>query len=405
MTETMPRERVNVALLAASQALFLIAAITVMTLSGVVGQQLAPSPVLATLPVALMQVGTVLFTLPASLLMKRIGRRPGFLIGTTAGGVAGGAVAATGVVLGSFWIFCLGNLLLGVYQAFAMYYRFAAADCAGEAFRSKAISLVLAGGVAAAFLGPWNANYGQLLWGAAPEAGPYLIVTGLAVVATILVGLLQVPPAREPLDGNSQRPLGVIAGQPAFVIAVLAGAVGYAVMVLVMTATPIAMRQHGFGMDQAAFVMQWHVLGMFLPSFFTGHLIARFGVLNVLAAGAAILIASAGVAVSGLALWQFWLALVLLGVGWNFLFVGGSALLTRLHTPAERGKVQGINDLTIFALVAIGSLMAGALLHHIGWTGLNLAMLPFVAVTLLVILWYRLASAGQPAPDQHSGER
>ncbi len=403
MTDALPRERLNVAILASSQALFLIAAITVMTLSGVVGQQLTPSPALATLPVAMMQVGSVLFTLPASLLMKRIGRRPGFLIGTTVGGITGGAVAATGVVLGSFWIFCAGNLLLGIYQGFAMYYRFAAADCAGEAFRSKAISLVLVGGVAAAFLGPWNANYGQLLWSAAPEAGPYLIVVGASILATILVGMLRVPPVREPLGGDGQRPMAVIARQPAFVVAVLAAAVGYAVMVLVMTATPLAVRQAGFGMDQAAFVMQWHVLGMFLPSFFTGHLIARFGVLNILTAGVLILVVSAAVAVSGVALWQFWIALVLLGVGWNFLFVGGSTLLTQVHTQAERGKTQGVNDLTIFSLVALGSLAAGALLHHIGWAGLNLAMLPPLMVTLAAITWLRAGAGARRAAERGAG--
>lgn len=389
MNETLPHERANVALLAASQALFLIAAITVMTLSGIVGQQLTPNPALATLPVAMMMIGALVATLPASLLMKRIGRRAGFIIGTTLGGIAGGGFATAGVLLGSFWIFCLGNLLLGVYQAFAMYYRFAAADAASDAFRSKAISLVLAGGVAAAFLGPWNASYGQALIGQPPEAGPYLVVTGLAILATLLVGLLRIPPAREP-TGDGQRALAVIAGQPAFLVAVLAASVGYAVMILVMTATPIAMRSVGFGMEQAAFVMQWHVLGMFVPSFITGHLIARYGLMNMLTAGSLILLVSVAIAVSGQALWQFWAALVLLGIGWNFLFVGGSTLLTETHTSSERGKVQGVNDLTIFSLVTLGSLLAGALLHHIGWIGLNLAIVPLLVVTFAATIWLRL---------------
>ncbi|QIT55264.1 MFS transporter [Aquisalimonas sp. 2447] len=391
-TTTVPREKTNVAILASSQALFLIAAITVMTLSGVVGQQLTPDPALATLPVALMQVGTLLATFPASMLMKRIGRRPGFLIGTTVGGAAGGGLAAIGVAQESFLLFSLGNLLLGIYQAFAMYYRFAAADCASDTFRSKAISLVMAGGVLAAIFGPWNANYGQALWGAHPEAGPYLIVMALAVVATVLIGLLQVPAASEPGGAKPQRGLPEIVTQSKFVVALLAAAIGYAVMILVMTATPLAMRQSGFEMGQAAFVMQWHVLGMFAPSFFTGSLIARFGVLNILLTGGVILLLSVAVAVSGDTLPQYWAALVLLGVGWNFLFIGGSTLLTETHTAEERGKVQGMNDLVVFGLVALGSLMAGALLHHLGWVGLNLTVLPFIAVTLLATAWLRFGT-------------
>lgn len=388
-----PREKTNVFLLAASQALFLIAAITVMTLSGVVGQQLTPEPALATLPVALMQVGTLLSTFWASMLMKRIGRRPGFLIGTVVGGVLGGGLSTLGVVLGSFAVFCAGNLLLGIYQAFAMYYRFAAADCASASFRPRAISLVLAGGVVAAIFGPWNADRSQALWGAYPEAGPFLIVTGLAVLATILVGLLQVPKTGEPQGvPAAQRPLGTIAGQPAFRVALLAAAIGYAVMILVMTATPLAMRSSGFGMSEAAFVMQLHTLGMFAPSFFTGSWIARYGVLNILLAGALILLGASAVAISGESLPQYAVALLLLGVGWNFLFIGGSTLLTETHNQEERGKVQGVNDMVVFGLVAAGSLLAGLLLHHLGWAGLNLAVIPPVLITLLATAWLRFGT-------------
>lgn len=399
MRDSLPREKTNVALLATSQALFLIAGFTVMTLSGVVGLQLTPSPVLATLPIALMQVGTLVATFPASMLMKRIGRRSGFLLGTTFGGMAGGGFATLGVVTGSFAVFCLGNLLLGIYQAFAMYYRFAAADCASDTFRSKAISLVMAGGVVAAILGPWNAHHGQLLWTGHPQAAPYLVVTGLAVIATILVGLLQVPAAREPGGQAAQRSMGTIAAQPAFIVALLAASIGFGVMVLVMTATPLAMRQSGFDMSQAAFVMQWHFLGMFAPSFITGSLIARHGVLNILLAGGTIVIGAVTLALSGEALWQYWAALLLLGIGWNFLFIGGSTLLTETHTPQERGKVQGINDLTVFSLVAIGSLLAGALLHHLGWAGLLLSVLPVVAVTILATAWLRFGPPAKHTPE------
>ncbi|MGM0694931.1 MAG: MFS transporter [Pseudomonadota bacterium] len=381
------REKHNVAILVTSQVLFMIAAITVMTLSGVVGQQLSPAPGLATLPIAMMMLGTVASTLPASLYMKRVGRRRGFITGASLGGVAGGLLSFAAVALGAFWVFCAGNLLLGLYQGFAMYYRFAAADVARPAFRSRAISLVMAGGVAAAFLGPWNASAATDLVAGAPLGGPYLVIALLALLAIGLLTQLRVPPSGEPQPGEASRPMAVIAAQPSFRVAVLAGAVGYAIMVLVMTATPLAMRARGFEMHQVAFIMQWHVLGMFAPSFVTGSLIVRFGVPRILLAGGLLLTGTVAVANLGTALAHFWVALVLLGIGWNFLFVGGSALLSTVHGEAERGKVQGVNDLIIFSLVALGSLMAGALLHHLGWEALNLAMLPAILLVMLTTLW------------------
>ncbi len=395
MATAVPREKTNVALLFMSQALFGITVTTVLTLSGVVGQQLAPSASLATLPIALMQIVTLFATFPASILMKRKGRRTGFLIGTIAGGFSGGTVSAIGIMTGSFEIFCLGNMLLGIYQAFAMYYRFAAVDCASDAFKSKAIGLVMAGGVVAALFGPWNASYGQRLLDSTPEAGPFMIVAGLAIVGTILIGLIQVPPASEPEGKGSGRKLERIARHPAFTVALLAGAIGYGVMVLIMTATPIAMSQEGFGIEQTALVMQFHVMGMFAPSFVTGFLIARAGVLNILLTGGAILLVAVAIAVSGVALWQYLAALLLLGVGWNFLFIGGSSLLTETHRPEERGKVQGLNDFAIFSLVALGSILSGALLHALGWATLNMLALPLIAITLLATLWLKLRPTRQ----------
>jgi MFS family permease len=393
----MPREKTNVALLTASQALFLIAATTVLTLSGVVGQRLAPDPSLATLPVALMQITTLFVTFPASILMKKWGRRAGFLIGTTFGGAAGGSISALGVITESFALFCLGNMLLGIYQAFAMYYRFAAVESASDGFRSRAISLVMAGGVVAAIFGPWNASYSQALTSGSPEAGPFFVAAGLAILATILVGMLEIPKANEPEGGGSGRRLGLIAGQPAFVVALLAAAIGYAVMVLIMTATPISMSQDGFAISQIALVMQFHVMGMFAPSFFTGSLIARVGVLNVLLAGGAIMLVANAIAMSGVALWQYMIALLLLGVGWNFLFIGGSTLLTETHTVQERGKVQGLNDFAIFSLVALGSALSGALLNSLGWLSLNALAVPIVVITLLATLWMRFGRRQEAA--------
>lgn len=393
------RETRNVAILVTSQMLFMVASITVMTLSGVVGQQLSPDPGLATLPIAMMMLGTVASTLPASLYMKRVGRRRGFITGASLGGVAGGLVSFAGIVTGAFWLFCAGNLLLGLYQGFAMYYRFAAADVASATFRSRAISFVLAGGVVAAFLGPWNASAAKDLIAGVPSGGPYLVIALLALLAIGLLSQLRVPASGEPRPGDTSRPMSAIASQPSFVVAVLAGAAGYAVMTLVMTATPLAMRARGFEMGQVAFIMQGHVLGMFAPSFITGSLVARFGVRRILLSGALLLTGTALVANLGASLAHFWVALVLLGIGWNLLFVGGSALLSSVHTEAERGKVQGINDLIIFSLVAIGALMAGQLLHRLGWEALNLAMLPLALLVTLATLWLR------PGASRHSGLR
>ncbi|TGG93334.1 MFS transporter [Natronospirillum operosum] len=388
------REKINVAILVTTQTLFMIASITVMTLSGVVGAQLSPEPGLATLPIALMMVGTLISTLPASLFMKRVGRRLGFVVGAVLGGVLGGLVSFAGIAAGAFWLFCVGSMLLGLYQGFAMYYRFAAADVSSPGFRSKAISYVMAGGVAAAFLGPWNASLLTELVPAVPLGGPYLMIALLAVVALGLLAFLRVPPQGEPAVGDLSRPISVIARQPAFIVAVLCSAVGYGVMALVMTATPLAMRARGFDMGQVAFIMQWHVLGMFVPSFFTGSLISRFGMPRVALVGAGLLVLAVVVATLGTTLAYFWLALVLLGVGWNFLFIGGSALLATLHSETERGKVQGVNDMIVFALVAFGSLMAGSLHHWLGWISLNLLMLAPVAVVLAAIVWLQRRSVG-----------
>jgi MFS family permease len=378
---SIPRlERRNVSILAANHALFLIAAVTVMTLSGLVGERLAPMPALATLPIAMMMIGVVLAAVPASLLMKRFGRRAGFLLGVLLGGAGGGALSVVAIALGSFWLFTVGNLLLGIYQAFANYHRFAAADAAGPAFESRAISLVLAGGVAAAFLGPLNASRTNDLLPGLTDAGPYAVIVALALLGAALHTGLRIPHDEDARTGH-QRPMQEIRDDPALRVALLTATIGYTIMILVMTATPLAMRHDGFGLPEAATVMQWHVLGMFAPSFLTGHLIARFGLPNILLAGSVVLAGSVAAAVSGQTMPHFWVALVLLGVGWNFLFVGGSALLATTHTPAERGKVQGINELVIFTAVAVGSLLAGVLLHTVGWVGLNLLMLPLIAAT------------------------
>ncbi|MBY6032326.1 MFS transporter [Marinobacter daepoensis] len=394
-------EKQNVAILVISQVAFMVAAITVMTLSGVVGQQLSPDPGLATLPIAIMMLGTVFSTLPASLFMKNVGRRRGFMVGALLG-VGGGLVSFGGIVAESFALFCFGSMLLGVYQGFAMYYRFAALDVASPSFRSRAISFVLAGGVVAAFLGPWNASALGDVVSSVPNGAPYLSIAVLALLVFVLLTQLKVPYVGEAHQGEVARPLRAIGRNPAFVVALASGALGYAIMVLVMTATPLAMRAQAFSMDQVAFIMQWHVLGMYVPSFFTGALISRVGLSRVLMAGCTILIVAVVTAMQGASLAHFWVALVCLGVGWNFLFIGGSTLLSSLHTEAERGKVQGVNDLIIFVLVTIGSLMSGTLLHQLGWETLNVLMLAPIAVVALSVLWMGARKRSAPVSDAGS---
>lgn len=389
-------EKRNVGILVISQTLYLIASITVMTLSGVVGQQLSAYPALATLPIAMMTIGTLVSTFPASMYMKWAGRRIGFITGAGIGGLGGGALSFAAIAMESFWLFCAGSALLGLYQGFAMYYRFAAADVASVSFRSRAISYVMAGGVVAAFLGPWNASAADWL-AAVPMGGPYLVIGASALLALALLSVLQVPASGEARSGDQGRPLAEVARQPGFRVAVLAGASAYAIMILVMTATPLAMRAQHFGMDDVAFVMQCHVLAMFAPSFFTGGLIARYGISQILLAGAGLLALALLVATLGQGLGYFLVALIALGLGWNFSFIGGSTLLSTVHSEAERGKVQGINDLIIFALVAVGSLLSGTLLHLVGWEVLNLSVLPFPVVVALVTVWYKLSQVPEQA--------
>lgn len=393
-------EKANVALLVIGQILFLITSITVMTLSGVVGLQLAPTPALATLPITGMMLGALVFTLPASLLMKRIGRRLGFVLGASLGGIGGGLVSVAGLMVGSFWLFFAGSLLFGLYQGFATYYRFAAAEVASGPFKPRALSLVMAGGIVAAFLGPWNASHSHAIvsrglhdhgslaldtLAQAAHAGPYLMLALLAAVAVVLLSLLRVPPSPSQDTQGEARSLRDISQQPLFRVALLCALVSYSLMILVMTATPLAMTAQGFVLADIATVMQWHVVGMFAPSFVTGSLIGHFGVYRIILVGSLLLMSAFVAALFGATLGHFLLALVLLGIGWNFLFIGGSHLLTQAHRPSERGLVQGINDFLVFAMVALGSLLAGVLFAAVGWNGIQWLMLPFALVTALLV--------------------
>jgi MFS family permease len=354
---------------------------------------LAANKALSTLPVALQQAGMMTATIPAALLMARIGRRGGFWAGTVLG-ASGAAVAGSAVWLASFPLFCLGTFMIGSSNGFAQQYRFAAAELADEGFRARAISLVLAGGVVSGIFGPETAKWSRDLFAPVLFAGCFAMIVVLQMGAAALLSLVHLPPPppRGSLKGAG-RPLGEIVRQPLFVVALLCGMVGYGAMTLVMTATPIAMLGCGFHFSDAAFVIQWHILGMYGPSFFTGSLINRYGLTAILSAGAVLLLACCGINLAGIAEGNFWAANALLGIGWNFLFIGGTTLLTRTYRPEERAKVQALNDFTIFGTATLSSLSSGALLAGFGWTMVQLTVLPPVAVAFAAILWMRWSAA------------
>lgn len=377
-------EKRNVQLLAGAQALFQTASVMVMTLSGLVGLQIAPDKSLATLPIAMMMVAAAATMIPASILMQRFGRKTGFLLGTMLGGMAG-LTAAGAIWLGNFWLFVFANMLVGSYQAFAQYYRFAAADVASADFKSRAISWVIAGGVVAAVAGPNLARLTQDM-SATPFLASYLALFGVSMLALLVVSRLALPPVIVAEAHGPARPLLEIMRQPLFVTALAGSAVGHSVMAMVMTATPLAMKLCGQPQGASAAVIQWHVLGMFLPSFVTGTLINRFGVLPIMASGVALLCGHVLIALSGVEYLHFLSGLILLGAGWNFLFIGGTTLLTEAYTPSERGKTQAAHDFVVFGSASLASFAAGGLLNHGGWQAVNLTALPFLGLALLAVL-------------------
>lgn len=376
----------NVALLSACQGLLLTNNSILIATNGLAGYALAADKALATLPVAAYIIGAALTTMPASLLMRRLGRRAGFTLGAMFG-ILGALFCAYAAFAHSFWMLCAGSLVLGVYNATAQYYRFAAADSASADFKSKAISLVLAGGILGGILGPETSKVTKDLIAQAPFMGSFLSLGVFCVLAIGLLSLIDIPPLTDAEQKAAGRPLAVIARQPAFLVAVLSAVVGYGVMNLLMTATPLAMSacQHPF--SDAAFVIQWHVIAMFAPSFFTGSLIKRFGVLNVMLAGVVLNLGCVGIALAGLEVMHFWLAMVLLGIGWNFMFIGGTTLLTECHTPSERARAQGANDMAIFVTMAATSLSSGLLFTLQGWELMNELAVPFLLFAGGAMLW------------------
>lgn len=382
-------QRRNVLVLALCQAMSMTSMTIMITVSSLVGQELADDKAFATWPLGLQQIGVMMATFPASLLMRRIGRRAGFSIGAVIG-IVGAMIQLHAVFHLQFWEFCFGNMLVGAANGFALFYRFAATDTADAAFKSKAISLVMAGGVIAAILGPQLAQWSHDWFQPVGYAGAFVAVAFMQMLAGLLVQFVRIPRPTVEERSNSGRPLLEIIRQPVFIVAAGGSMIGYGVMSLVMTATPLAMKDCGFTFGNSAFVIQCHALGMFLPSFFTGHLIARYGVLRVMLAGAALFAGCVAINLSGVALWQFWAALIFLGLGWNFLYVGGSTLLTESYLPQERAKTQATNDCLVFGMVTIASFASGALHHTYGWAAVNLGVIVPVTVAASMIGWLLL---------------
>ena len=379
--------RRNAFILAAASAIGGSVAPIVISIGGLTGAYLlGPDKSLATLPVSGFTVGVAAGAVPAALLMRWVGRRTGFIVGA-AFGILAGLTAGMAVVVGSFALFVAGLTLAGLAGAFVQQYRFAAADAGSPEFRAKAISWVLAGGVAAAVIGPQTVIFTGDLLAPIPFAGAFFAISllaaaGMATVSLLGGGARGAPPAETRTGG---RPLAAIARQQRFIVAVICGIGSYSSMSLLMTAAPLAMVASHHGHDNAALGIQWHVLAMFAPSFVTGALIARFGKEPIIAAGLALLTACALVALAGVELVNFWVALILLGVGWNFGFIGATAMLTETYRPEEKGKVQGLNDFLVFGSVAVASLASGHLFATVGWERINWVALPIIAVCAVAL--------------------
>jgi MFS family permease len=395
-TDHYRHERGNVLRLAVVQALAGANSTVVFATGAIVGNMLAPDKALATLPISIFVVGMAACTLPAGIIAQRHGRRAAFLAGTGCG-VLVGLLSALAMVLGSFWLFCLATFFGGAYAAVVLSFRFAAADCAPPERRPRALSAVMAGGVFAGVIGPQLVTYTMNLWLPYMFAATFVAQAAVAAVsALILLGVrLPTPTAAERGRG---RPLGVIARQPRFITALVCGVVSYLLMNFLMTAAPLAMQFCGLPQEASNLGLQWHVIAMYGPSFFTGRLITRFGAPRVVAAGLALIATAAAVGLTGMDVGHFWLTLILLGLGWNFGFVGASALVLECHRPEERARVQSFNDFVVFGTMAFGSFLSGGLLTSYGWN--TVLWLSFAPLAVAVVA---LALTAASRPSQAAG--
>ncbi len=385
----------NVTILVMAQAFLGAQMPMIFILGGLAGQSLATNACFATLPISLIVLGSMLSATPISAIMQKWGRRTGFIIGAF-GGASGGLVGAYGLYLGSFPVFLVGSLLTGIYMSAQGFYRFAAADTASEGFRPKAISYVMAGGLLSAIIGPQLVKLTSQAF-VVPFMGTYLTVIAINLIGALLFLFLDIP---KPTPPSATAPRGrtrwELLKTPRIAVAVICAMVSYALMNLVMTSTPLAVVGCGFTQNNAADVVTAHVLAMYVPSFFTGHLIARFGVEKVVAAGLIILSGAGAVALNGVELENFFVALILLGFGWNFGFIGATTMLAGAHEPHERGRMQGLNDLLVFGGVTFASLSSGGLMNCSGgnpvegWNAVNMAMAPFLVLAGGALLWLTL---------------
>ena len=375
----------NIALLAAAQALLLTNGVTLVAINGLLGLQLASDSRLATLPITTYVIGAALAALPAAMFMKQRGRRAGFMLGAGFG-IGGALLSAWAVYAASFWLLCLGTILAGIYNAFGQQYRFAAVDAAPADWTGKAISLTLAGGIVGGVIGPQVGTLTRDLLSQTYLAS-YAALAAFAALAMLIASRLDIPPLPVHQQQAGGRPFGEIARQPAFIVAVLGAALGYGVMNLLMAATPLAMQVCGLSFADTAWVLQWHVIGMFAPGFFTGSLIRRFGVLPVMGAGVLLNMLCVAIAVSGVSMTQFETALFFLGVGWNFLFTGSTTLALTAYRPEEKDRAQAAINFCVFATMALTSFASGALVTTQGWTWLNLGSLVPLGITGVALLW------------------
>jgi len=417
----------NVGLLAICQALFNTSTGVVLSISALVGLALASDKSLATLPQALQWEATAAFSIPLAILMRKFGRKAGFIFGALMG-ATGAVIAAISIFQGSFYLYLVAIVFFGAFTISGQTYRFAAADVATEKWRSWAISLVIGGGVLAAFVGPeiskWTHDVAGI-WldnpafaraveiicgagvsaaerqgGASPPyqfASTFMVLVFVPIILIFVVSLVKFPAQTDQKFENSGRPLLDIAKQPGFIVAVLCAVIGWGVMVLMMAATPLAMvREYGHTFELAATVAQWHMFGMFAPSFFTGWLIGRFGLLNVLITGLLLSSSAAVIGSLGGTMGNFLAANICVGIGWNFLFVGSTALLTKMYKPEEKAKTQGVNDALVFQSVAAFSFSAGMLQNSVGWVTVCQILLPFIAVVFVAVLWLKFVPGAAP---------
>jgi len=385
----------NATVLAVAQALAGGNNTVIVATTGIIGSMLAPDPGLATLPISTMVFGMWMGTLPVGMLAKAFGRRFALQTGS-AFGAASGLISCAAVLHGSFWLLLVGTLCGGLYASAHQSYRFAAADTASPQFRPKAVAWVLAGGIFAAVIGSQLVIFTKDAWPPYLFAGTFLAQSACAVVAAAVLMFLKIPRPHVSHSFRDGRPLGVIVLQPKFIIAVVCGLASYSMMNMEMTSAPLAMVECNHTVGEAALGIQWHVIGMYAPSFITGSLIARFGVRPMMATGLALIVVAATINLIGVELWNFWIGLTLLGVGWNFAFIGATTLVTECHDPHERNKVQAFNDFLIFGSMAVASFSSGALLSRYGWTTVNAVVFPVILIAAFFLAWGSLVRRPEP---------